>query len=87
MRAWKDRLLDAIALRCVRQSRRDPRDSAVAEQSLYDQLDCMLDNCRRGQMADIVIRTENWCQNLLMKPDELGEVCLAQVRQIIDEMH
>src|SRR5436305_841609 len=30
LRAWKDRLLDAIADRCVRQSRRDPRDSAVA---------------------------------------------------------
>jgi hypothetical protein len=87
MRAWKDRLLDAIALRCVRQSRRDPRDSAIAEQSLYDQLDGMLDNCRRGVLADIVIRTENWCQNLLMKPDDLADVSLPLVRQVVEEMH
>ena len=42
MRLWKERLLNAVADRCVRQSRRDPRDSAAAEQSLYDQLDGVL---------------------------------------------
>jgi hypothetical protein len=38
-RAWKERLLGAVADACVRRSRRDPRDSAEAEQALYDQLD------------------------------------------------
>src|SRR5262249_8339806 len=39
LRHWKERILDGIADRCVRQSRRDPRDSAQAEQSIYEQID------------------------------------------------
>src|SRR5581483_3443688 len=39
VRAWKDKLLEAVADRCVRRSRRDPRASAPAEQALYDQLE------------------------------------------------
>src|SRR5262249_33248306 len=37
-RAWKERLLDTLADRCVRLCRRDPRDSAAAEQALWEQL-------------------------------------------------
>jgi len=86
VRAWKERLLDAIAHRCVRQSRRDPRDSAPAEQSLFQQLDGVLAGCRRGHLAEIVIQTENWCQNLLLRPEELVEVCTPLVGQIVEEM-
>ncbi|HEV3143938.1 MAG TPA: hypothetical protein VGZ47_08655, partial [Gemmataceae bacterium] len=38
-RVWKDRLLNALADRCVQVCRRDPRDSATAEQGLYEQLE------------------------------------------------
>src|SRR5262249_30843897 len=38
LRACKERVLNALAERCVRQSRWDPRDAAPAEQSLYDQI-------------------------------------------------
>ena len=43
VKAWKDKLLDAVSDRCVRLCRRDPRDSAEAEQSLFEQLDDSLD--------------------------------------------
>jgi hypothetical protein len=40
---WLGRLLDGAALRCVRLSRRDPRESAETEQALFDQLAALLD--------------------------------------------
>jgi len=86
LRAWKGRLLDAVADRCVRQSRRDPRDSAPAEQSLYDQLDGALDACRRGQMAELIVQMTHWGQNLILRPDELAFVCAPLVRQALAEM-
>src|SRR5262249_11445843 len=42
-RVWLDRVLSAVADRCVRLCRRDPRDSAAAEQALYEQIDAILD--------------------------------------------
>jgi hypothetical protein len=48
LKAWKDRLLDALSDRCVRLCRRDPRDSADAEQALFEQLDDALDRALGG---------------------------------------
>jgi hypothetical protein len=87
LRAWKQRLLDAVADRCVRQSRRDPRDSAPAEQALYDQLDAALDAGRRGQMADLFVQMAQWGQNIILRPDELTAACSPLVRQALAEMH
>jgi hypothetical protein len=86
LRAWKGRLLDAVADRCVRQSRRDPRDSAPAEQALYDQLDAALDACRRGQTADLIVHMAQWGQNVLLRPDELAAAVAPLVRQALTEM-
>jgi hypothetical protein len=86
LRAWKGRLLDAVADRCVYQSRRDPRDSASAEQSLYDQLDAALDACRRGQVAEFLVYMAQWGQNLLLRPDEVAAACAALVRQALAEL-
>jgi FHA domain len=86
MRVWKGRLLDAVADRCVRQSRRDPRDSAPAEQMLYDQLDGALDACRRGQMAEVIVQMAQWGQNLILRPDELAAACAPLLRQTLAEM-
>lgn len=70
LRAWKECLLNAVADRCVRHSRRDPRDSAPAEQSLYDQLGPALEAWRQGQLVELVIRAAPWFQNLLLRPEE-----------------
>ncbi len=47
VRLWKNKLLDAVSDRCVRMCRRDQRDSAEAEQALYEQLDEVLDRAFR----------------------------------------
>jgi hypothetical protein len=86
LRAWKERLLTAVADRCVRQSRRDPRDCAPAEQSLYDQLDGACDACRRGQMAELIVQMSQWGQNLILRADELAAACAPLVRQALAEM-
>jgi hypothetical protein len=86
MRAWRERLLDVLADRCVRQSRRDPRDSGDAEQSLYEQIDPILEICRHGQMAEAAVQTTQWYQNLVVQPGELADACAALNRQTVDAM-
>jgi hypothetical protein len=83
LRAWKDRLLDAIADRCVRQSRRDPRDSAVAEQSLHDQLDGVLEAGWQGRQAELAVETPHWYQNLILRPDDLAAWSAPLLRQAL----
>jgi hypothetical protein len=86
LRAWRERVLNMVADRCVRLSRRDPRDSAAAEQMLYEQLDHALDACRRGQLAELVVQSTTWCQNLVLRPEELAGWCSGFLRQAIDGM-
>jgi hypothetical protein len=86
LHAWKARLLNALADCCILQSRRDPRDSAVAEQALYDQLDGILDDCRHGRLVNVAFRTEHWYQNLVLQPEEVSAFCATLVRQILAEV-
>jgi hypothetical protein len=87
VRAWKERLLDGIADRCIRQSRRDPRDSAVAEQALYDQLDEACAACRQGQTLEFGIQAEHWYQNLRLPPQEFVTFCAPLVRRTLEVIH
>ena len=80
VRLWKDRLLDAMADRCVRLCRRDPRDSADAEQALYDQLDAALDRVRAGQPVALTVRSAHWYQDLVHQPDEFDAFCAPLAR-------
>ncbi len=86
LRAWKTRLLNCLADRCVRQSRRDPRDSADADQSLYDQLDDVLTLCRAGRPFEVAVRSPTWFQNLNVQPEELTAFCAGLVRQTLEAM-
>ncbi len=83
---WKDRLIDAISDRCVRHSRRDPRDSGDAEQMLYDQIEDVLEVCARGQLVEVVIQAARWGQNLILQPQELAGYCVALRREAVGEM-
>jgi hypothetical protein len=87
LRAWKSRLLDRVADRCIRQSRRDPRDSAPAEQSLYEQLEDALDGARQGRMVELLIQTTSWYQNLLLRPEELVAFCDRLVTQALANVY
>jgi hypothetical protein len=74
LKLWKDRLIDGISDRCVRVCRRDPRDSAEAEQHIYDQLDAAMDAARQGQKFTMSLRCEHWYQDLVQSPDDLERI-------------
>jgi hypothetical protein len=73
--AWLRRLIDGVANRCVRTTRRDPRESADAEQGLYDQLSERLSERQESSRAELVIQTSQWFQNLLLEAEELRAWC------------
>jgi len=85
-RAWKERLLNAVADRCIRQSRRDLRDSAEAEQTLFDQLDDAFDACGRGQMMELAIQAAHWYQNLILAPQEIVGFCSPLIHKTIEAL-
>jgi len=85
--AWKNRLINALADRFVRQSRRDPRDSADAEQMLYDQLERAGDTCRPGQLVEFAVETEHWYQNLVLRPEEFLHCTAALAQRVAAERH
>jgi hypothetical protein len=86
LRAWTDRLLDAVSDRCIRLCRRDPRDSAAGEQGIYEQLNTALDHPRPGQPVTLQIRTSQWYQELTLAPEDLEKVCDPLARQAVDGM-
>lgn len=80
VKVWKEKLLDAVADRCVRLCRRDPRDSADAEQALFEQLDDALDRARAGQRVSLSVRTAHWYQDVAQQPDEFDGYCTGLAR-------
>ena len=86
LRAWKEVLLNAVAERCVRRSRRDPRDSGSAEQSLYEQLEGVLAACAQGRPADLTIQTAQWYQDLILKPEEVIRCTKRLTEQAVAEV-
>jgi hypothetical protein len=84
--AWKGRLLDALADCCILQSRRDPRDSPAAEQSLFDQLDGIVEDCRQGRLVHVVFQTEHWYQNLVLQPEDTRSFCVGLVGKVLGEV-
>ena len=86
IRQWRERLLDGLADRCVRVCRRDPRDTAEAEQMLFDQIDDAIDRARTGQRVSISIRSTHWYQDLAQTAADLDRYCAALCRQAADEV-
>jgi hypothetical protein len=69
-----------VSDRCVRLCRRDPRDSAEAEQALFEQLDDALDRTRAGQRISLCVRTAHWFQDVIQQPEEFEAHCAALAR-------
>jgi hypothetical protein len=84
VRQAKEEILNGIAELCVRQSRRDFRDSGSAEQDLYDQLDDVLEAATREEMIEVVIRTSHWCQNLILEPAKVQAMAKTLTDGIVD---
>ncbi len=87
LRAWKERLLDTISDACVRMSRRDPRDSADAEQTLFDQLDTLLAAAADNHPAELALRAPGWSQNLLYNPVDVANACRSLLERSLDAFH
>lgn len=86
VRTWKDRLLNALSDRCIRACRRDPRDSAEAEQRLYEQMDESLDRLRAGQKIVLTVRSAHWYQDLVLQPEDYEGYCAELVRRSIESI-
>jgi hypothetical protein len=78
---WMDRLVDAVADRCVRVCRRDPRDSADAEQALFEQLPDALDLSAQGHAVTVAVRAAHWFQELTHRPADLEGYCSGLAKQ------
>lgn len=86
MRVWKDRVLNAISECCILQTRRDPRDSSETEQSLYEQIDSVLDAARQKRMIQIAVQGPRWYQNMILQPDQAVAFCGRLTHQALFEI-
>ncbi|QDU21656.1 hypothetical protein [Urbifossiella limnaea] len=80
LKPWMDRLIDGVSDRCVRLCRRDPRDSAEAEQALYEQLDVTLDSYRTAGTATLSARIGHWYQDLAEPAEDFEQHTAALAR-------
>ncbi|MCI0462668.1 MAG: FHA domain-containing protein [Gemmataceae bacterium] len=83
LRVWRERLLNALADRCILQSRRDPRDAPATEQALFDQLDGVLDSCRHGRLVQVTLEAGTWIQELAAEPETIRACCSTLTRQAL----
>lgn len=83
---WLGCLIDGVARRCVRLSRRDPRASADTEQSLFEQLLAVLESEPRNGIVELNIHSGHWYQNLMIPVDELATMTAPLVEQVRDEL-
>ncbi len=86
LRVWKERLLACIADHCVRICRRDPRASAEADQTLYEQLDHILDQCSQNQAVPVRALGVGWFQEFTLTPAEALAACAPLAGQVAEEI-
>jgi hypothetical protein len=85
--AWLNRMIDAVANRCVRLTRRDPRESPAADQALYDQIAALLEMPETSPFLQLALRTEHWSQHLMLQAGELAGFCAPLVAQSLALFH
>jgi hypothetical protein len=91
LKTWQLRLINALADLCVWQTRRDPRDTPAAEQSLFEQLDGLFEAAQRQRAVQLGIQQgPQWYHNLVIQPEHtvsyvaaLVEQALAEVEQLV----
>ena len=65
------------------QSRRDPRDSGLAEQGLYEQLAMLFDAQAQDRLVQVAIQGKSWFQNLVVTPEETRAFCAPLVEELV----
>jgi hypothetical protein len=83
---WLTRLLDGVSHRCIRLTRRDPRESADTEQHLFEQLLAVLDQPTGNNPVEIILQTGQWYQRLHLSAKDLAAPCAALVTQVFNQM-
>jgi hypothetical protein len=83
---WLRRLLDGVAHRCVRQSRRDPRESAETEQALYDQIVHALEAPSANGLLQLRIQGQHWYHHLMLTPEDVAAFVAPLIRQALFEV-
>jgi hypothetical protein len=86
LRVWRERLLNAVADRCILQGRRDPRDRADTEQALFDRLDDLLNACQQGRALSIRLQGGSWYQSVLMQPGDTVGACAGLARRALEQV-
>lgn len=87
LKAWKEHVLDGIAERSIRQSRRDPRESAEAEQGLWEQFDSAFDSAARDEPVELIIQAAHWYQNLILREPDLAAFCKHLLNRAARSLH
>jgi hypothetical protein len=82
---WLRKLLDGVSHRCVRTSRRDPRESALTEQAVYEQLANVLDQ-ESARVLQLHIQGGGWFANLMVQADELAVMVTPLLRQFVADL-
>jgi hypothetical protein len=85
LRFWHDRLINTLSDLFVWQHRRDPRDVPQAEQSLYDQLELLIDAALQRRAIQLGIQGPQWFKHLLVYPEQTMQFCAPLVKKIAGE--
>jgi hypothetical protein len=83
---WFRKLLDGVAHRCVRQSRRDPRECAETEQALYDQIVHAVDSPPVQGLWQLRIQGKQWYHHLMLTPEDVASFVAPLLRQALAEV-
>ncbi len=84
--AWNEWMIRALADRSVRVCRRDPRDSAQAEQSLFLQLPEAYAAARSNTTVKLTIRADHWFQEMALPVKEFQDLAQPMVRRTIQQL-
>ena len=82
---WLRKLMDGVAHRCVRHSRRDPRESPDTDQALYEQLSRLLDGPAPA-VTQIRLQGTGWYHHLSLPREDLTSLAAAVLRQAVAEL-
>jgi hypothetical protein len=82
---WLRKLADGVAHRCIRQSRRDPRESAETDQAVHDQLARLLDGPAQAQMR-LRVQGPGWYHDMVLPAEDLVAFVAPLLRQALVEM-
>jgi hypothetical protein len=84
LRVWREQVIRCVAEECIRLCRRDPRESPEADQSVFDQIDDVLEQCSQSRSAVVRVQAVAWYQEVTVRPEAVAGGCGILGRQAAD---